>query len=104
MNDDMSRARSTYGDGGPEARVKPTAPIASLIRQALQGAVYPLSAEQLSRIARENAAPAEVLSLLGALPRGEFRSLEAVEFALEGDAQERSGAQQPSPRESSSES
>jgi hypothetical protein len=104
MNDDMSRARSTYGDGGPEARVKPVLSVASLVRQALQGAVYPLSAEQLGRIARENAAPAEVLTLLGALPRGQFRSLEAVEFALEGDAQERTHAPQESPRESGSES
>ena len=88
MNDDMSRARSTYGDGGLEARVKPLPSVASLLHQALQGAVYPLSAEQLSRIARENAAPAQVLTLLGALPRGEFRSFEAVEFALKPSAGE----------------
>jgi Protein of unknown function (DUF2795) len=89
MNDDMTRARFTHGEGGPEARAKPHPPLASLLRQALQGAVYPLSSERLSRIARENAAPAELLTLLGGLPRGEFRSLDAVEFALEGDAQER---------------
>ena len=104
MNDDMSRARSTDGDGGLEARVKPQPSAASLLRQALQGALYPLSAEQLGRIARENAAPAELLTLLGALPRGEFRSLEAVEFALEGDAHERAQAAQSSSRESRSES
>ena len=46
--------------------------------------MYPLSAEQLSRVARENDAPAELLTLLGALPRGMFRSVEAVEFALGG--------------------
>ncbi len=104
MNDDMSRARSTYGDGGPEARVKPPPPAAALLRQALQGAVYPLSAEQLGRLARENAAAAEVLTLLGALPRGEYRSLEAVEFALEGDAQQRARPSQEAPREPGSES
>lgn len=103
MNDDMSRARSTDGDGGPAARVKPQLSVASLLRQALQGAVYPLSAEHLSRVARENAAPAELLTLLSALPRGEFRSLEAVEFALEGDAQEQARARQSSTDESRSE-
>ncbi len=92
MNDDMTRARSTLGDGGPEARAKPPLSLASLLRQALQGAVYPLSMEQLSRVARENAAPAEVLTLLSGLPRGEFRSLDAVEFALEGEAQDRARA------------
>jgi hypothetical protein len=89
MNDDMSRARSTLGDGGLEARVEPPLSLSLLLRQALQGAVYPLSAEQLGRIARENAAPTELLTLLGGLPRKQFRSLEAVEFALEGDASER---------------
>lgn len=103
MNDDMSRARPTDGDGGLEARVKPQPSAATLLRQALQGAVYPLSAEQLGRIARENSAPAEVLTLLGALPRREFRSLDAVEFALEGEAHERARESQPSPDESRSE-
>lgn len=92
MNDDMTRARSTHGDGGPEARAKPQLSLASLLRQALQGAVYPLSTDQLSRVARENSAPSEILTLLGGLPHGEFRSLDAVEFALEGDAQERARA------------
>ncbi|WP_224367254.1 DUF2795 domain-containing protein [Hyalangium versicolor] len=86
----MTRARSIAGEGGSEARAKPLPSLASLVRQALQGAVYPLSTEQLSCVARENAAPAELLSLLGALPRGEFRSIDAVEFALEAEAQERS--------------
>ena len=36
--------------------------------------------------------------LLGALPRREFRSLEAVEFSLEADAQDRARASQESPR------
>jgi hypothetical protein len=104
MNDDMSRARSTYGDGGPEARVKPLLSVSSLLRQALQGAVYPLSAEQLGRIARENAAPAEVLTLLGALPRQDFGSLQAVEFALEGDAPQGARSSGESPSEPGSES
>lgn len=104
MNDDMSRARSTYGDGGLEARVKPLLSVTSLLRQALQGAVYPLSADQLGRIARENAAPAEVLTLLGALPRQDFRSLQAVEFALEGDAQQSARSSGGATREPGSES
>jgi hypothetical protein len=62
MNDDMSRALA--------------------LRQALQGAVYPLSREQLAWLARENGAPSAVLTLLSVLPRGDFRSLEAVESRL----------------------
>jgi uncharacterized protein DUF2795 len=82
MNDDMTRDRSTPGEGGAEFRVKPLLSLATLLRQSLDGAVFPLSGTQLVRIARENAAPAELLSVLSGLPRGEFRSLDAVEFAL----------------------
>ncbi len=78
MNDDMSQGRSSSNPGGPEPRSKS----ASSLRQALQGAVYPLSAEQLARVAQENDAPAAILTLLGGLPRGDFRSLEAVESQL----------------------
>jgi hypothetical protein len=85
MNDDMTRARPAPVEGGSEARAKPLLSLASLLRQSLQGAVFPLSMEQLVRVARENAAPAELLTLLSGLPRGEFRSLEDVEFALRGD-------------------
>jgi hypothetical protein len=84
MNDDMTRARSTAGEGGLEARAEPALSPAALLRQALQGAVFPLSVEQLIRVARENAAPRELLTALAGLSRGEFRSIEAVEFALEG--------------------
>ncbi|MBN1210654.1 MAG: DUF2795 domain-containing protein [Myxococcaceae bacterium] len=84
MNDDMTRARSAAGEGGPEARAEPVLSLAAMLRQALQGAVFPLSVEQLVRVARENEGPAAILSLLSGLPRREFRSLEEVEFALEG--------------------
>lgn len=84
MNDDMTRDRATPGEGGAESRAKPLLSLATLLRQSLQGAVFPLSGAQLVRVARENAAPAELLSLLAGLPRGEFRSLETVEFALRG--------------------
>jgi hypothetical protein len=89
MNDDMTRARSTSGEGGLEARAKPALLPSSSVRQALQGAVFPLSREHLVLVARENAAPAALLTLLAGLQRGDFRSLEAVEFALEGAAQDR---------------
>jgi hypothetical protein len=82
MNDDMSQGRSSSGAGGSDTRVKLTSSPASELRRALQGAVYPLSAEQLARVGRENGAPAAVLTLLGGLPRGDFRSLEAVESLL----------------------
>ncbi len=84
MNDDMTRARSVTGVDGPQARAEPLFPLATLLRQALQGAVYPLSVEQLVRVARENDGPAPILTSLSGLPRREFRSLEEVEFALEG--------------------
>lgn len=84
MNDDMTRARATSIEGGAESRAKPLLSLTALLRQSLQGAVFPLSGSQLVRVARENAAPAELLSVLAGLPRGEFRSLEAVEFALLG--------------------
>lgn len=84
MNDDMTRARATPVEGGAESRAKPLLSRATLLRQSLQGAVFPLSDSQLVRVARENAAPAEILSVLAGLPRGEFRSLDAVEFALRG--------------------
>jgi hypothetical protein len=45
---------------------------------ALAGAVFPLSAEQLVRVARENEAPGTLLTLLSALPRRSFNSLEHV--------------------------
>ena len=84
MNDDMTRARSAPGEGGSEARAKPLLSLPSLLRQSLLGAVFPLSGEQLVRVARENAAPAELLTRLAGLPHGEFRSLDDVEFALHG--------------------
>ena len=88
MNDDMTRARSTSGEGGLEARAKPAPSLASSLRQALQGAVFPLSREHLVWVARENAAPSGLLTLMSGLPRGEFRSIEAVEFSLESSVQD----------------
>jgi Protein of unknown function (DUF2795) len=49
---------------------------------ALAGAVFPLSAEQLVRVARENEAPGSLLTLLSALPRRSFDSLENVAEAV----------------------
>lgn len=88
MNDDMTRARSIDGEGGLEARAKPTPSLEASLRQALQGAVFPLSRAQLVLVARENAAPAELLTLMAGLPAGEFRSLESVEFSIEGTVQD----------------
>ena len=92
MNDDMSRARSTSGESGLEARSRPAPSLVSSLQHALQGAVFPLSRDHLILVARENAAPPELLTLLAGLPRGDFRSLEAVEFSLEGAAQDRARA------------
>jgi hypothetical protein len=98
MNDDMTRARSAQSAGGPESRAKPLPSLASLLPKALQGAVFPLSARQLVRVARENDAPGELLTLLEGLPRGDFRAIDAVDSALTNQTQSRSHpASQPVP-------
>ncbi|WP_338023601.1 DUF2795 domain-containing protein [Archangium primigenium] len=53
------------------------------LTQALQGAVFPLSCRQLVWLARENDAPAPLLSRLSALGQGSFGSVAAVRGALE---------------------
>ncbi len=52
------------------------------LQKALLGAVFPLSRNQLLLLARENEAPAVVLSLLSILPGRRFESLAAVEQGL----------------------
>ena len=52
---------------------------------ALAGAIFPLSPEQLLRVARENEAPGTVLTLLSALPRRSFDSLESVAHTLHAE-------------------
>lgn len=86
MNDDMTRERLGLGLREVEPSPAPLAPVVFLahsLQQALQGAVFPLTAEQLTWVARENEAPSHVLSQLGALPRGRFPSVEAVVHAVE---------------------
>ncbi|AEI66109.1 hypothetical protein LILAB_21045 [Corallococcus macrosporus] len=85
MNDDMTRERLAQGVSELESRVGQPLPLAESLHKALEGAVYPLSARQLTWVARENEAPALVLSLLGSLPRSSFGSVDAVARALEGD-------------------
>jgi|GEM_PF-7083285 len=53
------------------------------LTQALLGAVFPLSCRQLIWLARENDAPAPLLSRLSALANGSFDSLASVRTALE---------------------
>ncbi len=84
MNDDMTRERLAQGVSELEARVGQPLPLARALHEALLGAVFPLTAEELALVARENEAPPMVLSLLGGLPRGRFDSADAVAVALEG--------------------
>ena len=49
----------------------------------MRGAVFPLSVEQLVWLARENEAPASVLTVLSGLPRGAFASCGAVQQGVE---------------------
>jgi hypothetical protein len=58
--------------------------------------VFPLSAEQLVHVARENGAAAAILTLLSALPRKAFASLEVVEFSLLNHTPRRAPAEEPS--------
>jgi hypothetical protein len=88
MTDDMRRAQLARGLGELEARVGQPFPLARPLDEALRGAVFPLSAEQLVRVARENEAPTVVLTLLGGLPRAEFASVDAVTRALDAGAPE----------------
>ena len=53
------------------------------LTQALRGAVFPLSGDQLVWLARENEASASVLTLLSHLPRVSFASLGAVQQGVE---------------------
>jgi hypothetical protein len=85
MNDDMTRERLAQGVSELEAHVSQPLPLARLLHEALLGAVFPLSAEELTWVARENEAPPMVLSLLGGLRRGRFASVDEVAVALEGD-------------------
>ncbi|AGC44387.1 hypothetical protein MYSTI_03071 [Myxococcus stipitatus DSM 14675] len=86
MNDDMTRERLVQGVSELEARVGPPLPLTQSLQKALLGAVFPLTAEELTWVARENEAPSSVLSLLGSLPQGRFSSMDAVTSALEQDA------------------
>ncbi|WP_426750934.1 DUF2795 domain-containing protein [Myxococcus sp. Y35] len=81
----MTRERLAQGVSELESRVGPPLPLAESLHKALEGAVFPLSARQLTWVARENEASAMVLSLLGSLPRASFGSVDAVARALEGD-------------------
>ena len=80
-----------------ETRMGGPAPLAQPLHQALLGAVFPLSAEQLRVLARENEAPSVVLSLLSSLPRQRFDSLEAVQQAVESLAGPGEEATEPPP-------
>ena len=85
MNDDMTRERLGLGLREVEPSPAPLTPVVSLahsLQQALRGALYPLTAEQLVWVARENEAPSHVVSLLGTLPRGRFPSVDTVALAL----------------------
>lgn len=95
-DDDMRRTRLEEGMKELETRMGGPSPLAQPLHQALLGAVFPLSTEQLVRLARENDAPSLVLSLLGGLPRRRFESLDAVQQAVESQADVGEEATEPS--------
>ncbi len=81
--DDMRRTRLEEGMKELETRMGGPSPLAQPLHQALLGAVFPLSTDQLIWLARENDASAVILSLLSNLPGRQFESLDAVLLALE---------------------
>ncbi|WP_052518819.1 DUF2795 domain-containing protein [Archangium violaceum] len=85
-DDDMRRTRLEEGMKELETRMGTPSPLAQPLHQALLGAVFPLSVEQLVLLARENEAPSLVVSLLGNLPARRFESLDAIQQALESQA------------------
>jgi uncharacterized protein DUF2795 len=82
-DDDMRRTQLEEGMKELETRMGQPAPLAEPLQNALLGAVFPLSTEQLVLLARENEAPPVVLSLLSNLPSRLFESLDAVQQELE---------------------
>lgn len=96
MNDDMMRTRLEEGMKELETRMGAPSPLAQPLHQALLGAVFPLSVEQLVLLARENEAPSLVVSLLSNLPGRRFDSLEAVQQTLESQAGPGEEASEPS--------
>jgi len=82
-DDDTRRIRLEEGMKELETRMGGPSPLAQPLQDALLGAVFPLSTEQLVLLARENDTPPVVLSLLGNLPRRRFESLDAVQQELE---------------------
>ncbi|HYO68157.1 MAG TPA: DUF2795 domain-containing protein [Archangium sp.] len=69
-----------------ETRMGTPSPLAQPLHQALLGAVFPLSVQQLVLLARENEAPSLIVSLLSSLPARRFDSLDAVQQTLESQA------------------
>ncbi len=59
-------------------------PLARQLSDALLGAVYPLQPNELSLVARENEAPATLVTLLSGLPPRRFGSLREVQLSVVG--------------------
>jgi hypothetical protein len=88
MNDDTRRTRLEEGVKELETRMGQPSPLAQSLQQALLGAVFPLSTDQLLLLARENEAPPVVLTLLSTLPGRRFESLDEVEQGVESQSTE----------------
>jgi hypothetical protein len=85
-DDDMRRSRLEEGMKELETRMGTPSPLAQPLHQALLGAVFPLSVDQLVLLARENEAPSLVVSLLGSLPARRFDSLDDIQQVLESQS------------------
>lgn len=67
----------------PESKARETHPAEKPVSDALGGAVYPLTRDQLIWVARENEAPSTVVALLSSLPPRRFRSVDDVQQAID---------------------
>ncbi len=58
-------------------------PLAGQVSQCLEGAVFPLRGDQVVRIARDNGAPTQLMTLFSRLGTRTYRSLDEVEEAMD---------------------
>lgn len=67
---------------GVSLALKLTAPLDEPLAMALEGAVFPLARSEIIEVAKENGAPARLLTLLSAIPQTLFANLKEVQEAV----------------------
>lgn len=67
---------------GVSMALRLTAPLDEPLARALDGAVFPLTREAVLEVARENEAPARLLTVLSAIPPTLYANLKEVQEAV----------------------